>query len=57
MYCHFYGHEIIPISPTEMRMRSIMLVDPQIDKVPETLVNWVNKQFATFMYNKMLKYS
>lgn len=54
MACHFYGHEIMPISATEVSMRSIMLVDPQINKIPETLINWSTKQFANFMYHKML---
>lgn len=57
MSVHYYGHEIIPISPTEVKMRSVMLIDPQMDAIPESIVNWVTRQFSTFMYSKLLKYS
>jgi len=40
LYLHYYGHEITPIGPNELSMRSVMLVDPQLENIPEGLKNW-----------------
>ena len=57
MVVHSYGFEISPISATEISLRCVMLIDPQLDSIPESLINWGTKQFAEFMINKMLKFS
>ncbi len=51
----YYGFEIKPLSQNEISLRAIMLIDPQLDTMPESLINWGTKQMAEFMINKVLK--
>lgn len=37
---HSYGFEITPIAPDEIKCRGIMLLDPKLDVVPDSLINW-----------------
>ena len=38
---HFYGFEISPINAAdELSLRAIMLVDPQIPVIPDSLINF-----------------
>jgi hypothetical protein len=54
---HYYGHEIIPISPTKLKMRSLFMIDPQMNNLPDRIVNWGAKQFTHYMYFKLLALS
>lgn len=57
MEVHTYGFEIKPVSPTELDMRAVMLFNPNLDNIPESLINWGTKQFLDFMITKMIKFS
>eukprot|EP00347_Sterkiella_histriomuscorum_P013889 403362974 len=52
-----YGFEIVPVSPTEIDMRAVMKFNPNMDNIPESLINWGTKQFLDFMIQKMIKFS
>lgn len=54
---YYYAHEIIPLSPTEIKMRSVFLIDPQMDNIPDKIVNWGAKQFTHFMYGKLMSHA
>jgi hypothetical protein len=54
---YFYGFEICPVSETELSLKVVTLVDPQIPIIPDALVNYASKQFGEEMINKMLKLS
>mmetsp|Transcript_6734 Transcript_6734/g.5996 ORF Transcript_6734/g.5996 Transcript_6734/m.5996 type:complete len:83 (+) Transcript_6734:1096-1344(+) len=38
-------------------MRAVFRVDPQINKVPQGLINWTTKHFGNYLVHKMLKYA
>ncbi|CDW76008.1 protein kinase domain protein [Stylonychia lemnae] len=57
MEVHQYGFEITPTAPGEISIRAIMLFNPNMDKMPESLVNWGTKNFLEYMINKMIKFS
>lgn len=52
-----YGFEITPVSDTEITLRSVMQFNPQIDRIPESLINWVTKNFLDYMISKMISFS
>lgn len=55
---HFYGFEISPINAAdEISLRAIMLVDPQIPVIPDSLINFGAKQLGEEMVSKMLRFS
>ena len=54
LYLHYYAFEIMPVSPNEVSIRSIFCIDPQIEVIPQALINWTTKQFATLMISKVL---
>lgn len=54
---YYYGFEISPVSADEISLRVVMLVDPQIPVIPESLINYATKQLGEEMVNKMLKFS
>lgn len=51
---YYYGFEISPVGPDEIALRVIMLVDPQIPVIPDSLVNYVTKQLGEEMIKKLL---
>ena len=54
---YYYGFEISPVSSDELSLRVVMLVDPQIPVIPDSLINYATKQLGEEMVNKMLKFS
>lgn len=54
---HFYGFEISPVSADEVSLRVIMLVDPRIPVIPDSLINFGTKQLGEEMVQKLLKFS
>lgn len=57
MKIHYYGYEIVPVSATEIDLNCIMLIDPNLDTFPESMMNWAMNQFVQFMMKKLLYYS
>ena len=55
--CHYYGFEIVPTSPDEISFSGVMLFDPQMENIPESLMNWGTKQFLDYMVKKIIKFS
>ena len=39
-----------------MTLKAITLIDPDLDIVPQPLLNWGNKQFSSFMITQLLKF-
>ena len=57
MMIHYYGFEITLVSPSEITCRGVFLFNPQMDIIPESLINWGTKQFLELMISKMIKFS
>ena len=45
MEIKYYGFEIVPISETELSLNGIILMDPKMDSIPESILNWGTKGF------------
>lgn len=37
---HYYGFEMTPISADEISCRGVMMLDPNLDTIPDSLINW-----------------
>jgi|LauGreDrversion4_2_1035121.scaffolds.fasta_scaffold259697_1 hypothetical protein len=46
---HYYGFEISPVSSDELSLRVVMLVDPQVPIIPDSLINYATKQMGQEM--------
>ena len=57
MLLHYYAFEIIPIDGYTITLRSVFRADPQMNSIPQWLINFGSKQFGTFMMQRMLRYS
>jgi hypothetical protein len=54
---HYYGFEISPVSSDELSLRVVLMVDPQIPVIPDSLINYATKQLGEDMISKLLKLS
>lgn len=54
LFLHHYVHEITPISETECKMRSVLMVDPNVSFLPESVVKYGSRFFNSWMISKML---
>ena len=54
---HYYGFEISPISPNELSLRVVMMVDPRIPLIPDSMVNFASRKMGEDMIGKLLTLS
>jgi len=54
---HYYGFEISPISPDELSLRVVMMVDPRIPLIPDAMVNFASRKMGEDMIGKLLTLS
>ena len=54
---HFYGFEISPISSTELSLRVVMKVNPNIPLIPDAMVNFASRKMGEDMIGKLLHLS
>ena len=51
---HHYVYQIEPLSETRCRIRAITNVDPHVKYIPQSIMNWLGRKFAYFLFEKMI---